>query len=77
MSLLESVEDKLSAQIEEWEKQLDEQKAKLKSDIAEAENEQATDSVRDEAKKSIETNIEALQSKISQAKEKLADTVGS
>jgi len=77
MSLAESVKEKLSAQIELWEKQLDEQKAKLKSDVADAENEEAASNVREEARKSIENNIELLQHKIDEAKDKLTEAVSS
>lgn len=77
MSLAESVKDKLSAQIQLWEKQLDQQQAKLKSDVADAENQQANSNVREEARKAIENNIELLQHKIDEAKDKLTDAVSS
>ncbi|MDX1453495.1 MAG: hypothetical protein R3183_13125 [Oleiphilaceae bacterium] len=75
MSLLDSMKDKLDAQVESWEKELESEKAKLKEHYAKAKNEQASEDLKDEASQTIERNIEALREKIARAKAQIEDLV--
>tara|TARA_B100001063_G_C16728058_1_gene537610 strand:- start:861 stop:1076 length:216 start_codon:yes stop_codon:yes gene_type:complete len=71
------MKDKIDSQIESWEKQIDTEKAKLKEKYADAKNENATDDLKDEAKETIEKNIDALKDKIAKAKAEIDDLVES
>lgn len=75
MSMTDKLKDTLNDQVDAWEKQLNEQKAKLKNEYASHKAENSREALYESGKEKLEDSIDQLKRKISVAKAQIDDMV--